>query len=151
MTTITSVMKKTTLTIAMLVFLTACANKAQQGASTGALLGATVGALTAGNKIQGAAIGAGIGLLLGYVIGNEWDKYDDQRLTSSLETAPSGHTSTWRNPDTGTYYEATPKPAYYEDNRVYRDVQLKAVVDGKEEVVNAKAYRNPDGSWTLVQ
>ncbi|MGE4291697.1 MAG: glycine zipper domain-containing protein [Desulfovibrio sp.] len=144
-------MKKMVLVVTMLVFLAGCATKAQQGASTGALLGATVGALTAGNKVQGAAIGAGLGLLLGYVIGNEWDKYDEQRLNTTLETAPSGQTSSWRNPDTGSYYEATPKPAYYEDNRVYRDVELKGVVEGKDEVVHAKAYRNPDGSWTLVQ
>lgn len=144
-------MKKTALILVMLVFLAGCANKAQQGAATGGLLGATVGALTAGNKVQGAAIGAGLGILLGYVIGNEWDKYDSQRLNNTLETAPSGHTSTWKNPDTGAYYEATPQRAYYENDRVYRDVEMKAVIDGQEETVHAKAYRNPDGTWSLVQ
>ncbi|MEF2144777.1 MAG: glycine zipper domain-containing protein [Desulfovibrionaceae bacterium] len=144
-------MKKTALALAMLVFLAGCANKAQTGATSGALLGATVGALTAGNKVQGAAIGAGIGLLLGYVIGNEWDKHDQQQMNRTLETSPSGQTSTWRNPDTGAYYEATPTNSYYQDNRVYRDVEMKAVVDGKEETVHAKAYRNPDGTWQLVQ
>lgn len=143
--------KKMVLVVTMLVFLAGCATKAQQGGATGALLGATVGALTAGNKVQGAAIGAGLGLLLGYVIGNEWDKYDNQRLSNTLETAPSGHTSTWRNPDSGAYYEATPQPAYTQGDRVYRDVQLKCEVDGKDETVHAKAYRNADGSWTLVQ
>jgi surface antigen len=128
-----------------------CANRAQSGAGVGALSGALIGSLVSGNKLVGAGIGAGIGLALGYIIGNEWEKYDQQRLNRTLETNRTGQTSTWRNPDTGAYYEATPTRTYTTDERVYRDVKLKAEVDGQEEVVYAKAYRQPDGSWRLVQ
>lgn len=128
-----------------------CANKAQQGAGTGALGGAAIGALVAGNKVQGALIGAAIGAGLGYIIGNEWDKYDQKQVSQTLESAPSGKTVQWTNPDTGNYYEATPHAAYQQDDKLYRDVTIHGEVDGKEETIHAKAYRNPDGTWTMVQ
>lgn len=140
--------------LVILVFaLGACANKAQTGAGAGALAGATIGALASKNKLTGAAIGAGAGLLLGYVIGNEWDKSDNQKLSHTLETSPSGQTSNWRNPDTGRYYSATPDPAYTgSDERTYRDVTIETTdADGKPQKVKAKAYRNADGTWQLVQ
>ncbi len=130
-----------------------CANKAQSGAATGATAGALIGALTSKNKLTGAAIGAGAGLLLGYVIGNEWDKHDNEKLSHTLETQPSGQASGWKNPDTGRYYSATPEPAYTgPDNRTYRDITIEATDDqGQPQKVKAKAYRNPDGTWVLVQ
>jgi surface antigen len=128
-----------------------CADKAQSGAGLGALTGAAVGALTAKNKVSGAAIGAGIGALLGYAIGNEMDKYDRQQIGKALEDQPSGKPMAWKNPDTGTQYEATPGTPYSSNDKIYRDITIKANVDGQEKDVKAKAYRNPDGTWVLVQ
>jgi len=128
-----------------------CADKAQSGAGLGALAGATVGALTAKNKISGAAIGAGIGALLGYAIGNELDKTDRAHIGKALEENPSGKPVAWKNPDNGSSYEATPGVPYSQDNKIYRDVYIKANVDGQEKDLKAKAYRNPDGTWVLVQ
>ena len=128
-----------------------CANKAQTGAGVGAMTGATIGALTAKNKVSGAAIGAGIGLLLGYMVGNEMDKYDKEQINKALETQPSGKPMAWKNPDNGNQYEATPQPAYVQNDKVYRDIYIKANVDGQEKDVKAKAYRQPDGQWVLVQ
>ncbi|MGE4503752.1 MAG: glycine zipper domain-containing protein [Desulfovibrionaceae bacterium] len=131
--------------------LAGCATKGQTGAGTGALLGATVGALTSKNKITGAALGAGAGLLLGYIVGNELDKADEKQIAQTLETTPSGQTTSWRNPDTGYTYQATPRPAYMENERIYRDVEIQSMVDGHPQTVTARAYREPDGSWHLVQ
>jgi surface antigen len=131
--------------------LAGCADKAQSGAGLGALTGAAVGALTAKNKVSGAAIGAGLGALIGYAIGNEMDKHDKEMIGKTLETQPSGRPMTWKNPDNGTQYEATPSPAYIQNDKVYRDVYIKANVDGQEKDIKAKAYRNPDGTWVLVQ
>ncbi|MDR3641838.1 MAG: glycine zipper domain-containing protein [Humidesulfovibrio sp.] len=128
-----------------------CADKAQSGAGLGALAGATVGALTAKNKISGAAIGAGIGALLGYAIGNEMDKYDKEQINKTLETQPSGKPMAWKNPDNGTQYEATPSTPYSYNDKIYRDITIKANVNGEEKDVKAKAYRNADGTWVLVQ
>ena len=131
--------------------LAGCADKAQSGAGLGALTGAAVGALTSKNKVSGAAIGAGIGLLLGYMVGNEMDKHDKEQINKALETQPSGKPMAWKNPDNGTQYEATPSPAYVQNDKVYRDIYIKANVDGQEKDVKAKAYRQADGQWVLVQ
>jgi surface antigen len=128
-----------------------CADKAQSGAGLGAISGAAIGALTSKNKISGAAIGAGIGALLGYAIGNEMDKYDKEQINKTLETQPSGKPMSWKNPDNGTQYEATPGTPYSSNDKIYRDITIKANVDGSEKDVKAKAYRNPDGTWVLVQ
>jgi surface antigen len=127
--------------------------KAEQGALIGGLGGAAVGGQLGphGNRGENALIGAGIGAILGYMIGNEWEKYDQRRLDYALETAPSGQCAAWVNPDTGNRYEATPRPAYQRHGRIYRDVEIDGVVDGRREVVYAKAYRRSDGTWQLVQ
>ncbi len=140
--------------ILMLSLMTACkTTSAQNSALLGSLAGATIGALTFKNKVSGAAIGGGAGLLVGYIVGNEMDKYDQTQMSNTLETMPSGSRSTWTNPDTYTHYEAIPEPTHqYSDGRIERDVTLKAkMANGKTETVYAKAYRQPDGSWQLVQ
>lgn len=125
-----------------------CANKAQSGAGIGALAGATIGALTFNNKASGAAIGAGIGALMGYVVGNEWDKYDEKQVSKTLENNPSGQVANWTNPDTGKSYSADPSPAYVKQGQVCRDVTITE--DGGEKIM-AKACRDKDGVWRLQQ
>jgi surface antigen len=140
--------------ILTLSLLTACqTTSAQNSAAFGTLAGATLGALTFKNKVSGAAIGGGAGLLVGYIIGNEMDKYDQTQVSNALESTPSGYSSTWTNPDTRTRYEAIPEPPrQYGNGRIERDVTLKArMADGEYETVYAKAYRQSDGSWQLVQ
>ncbi len=148
-------MKRIIASLALATFLFSgvygCADKAQSGAGVGALAGAAVGALTAKNKLTGAAIGAGVGALFGYVIGNEMDKHDKAQIGKVLEDQPSGKPMAWKNPDTGVQYEATPSTPYSQDHKIYRDVYIKANVDGQEKDLKAKAYRNPDGTWVLVQ
>nr|WP_321259664.1 glycine zipper domain-containing protein [uncultured Pseudodesulfovibrio sp.] len=141
----------------MIALLTGCKTTTAQNAATlGTLAGATLGALTFNNKVSGAAIGAGTGLLVGYIVGNEMEKYDDydeRQITNTLETMPSGQTSQWTNPDTRMHHQAIPQPPRrYNDGRIERDVTLRArMPDGKMETVYAKAYRQPDGTWQLVQ
>ncbi|MGL1860924.1 MAG: glycine zipper domain-containing protein [Pseudodesulfovibrio sp.] len=145
------------LLVSLMTGLAACQTTGAQNAATiGSLAGATLGALTFKNKVSGAAIGGGAGLLVGYIVGNEMDKYDaydQQQLTQTLETAPSGRTTTWTNPDTYTQYEATPEPPRRRhDGRIERDVTLEMrMPDGEYETVYAKAYRQSDGSWQLAQ
>ncbi len=146
-------MKKIIAVFVLTAFLGAgygCANKAQQGAGIGALAGATIGALTFKNKLSGAAIGAGVGLLMGYIVGNEWDKHDEQQVQNTLQNGKSGVSHEWVNPDTGKSYSATPAPAYMQDNKLYRDVVIKE--DGPDgESIIAKAYRDEKGQWRLKQ
>ena len=95
-----------------------CADKAQTGAGVGTLAGATIGALTSKNKGLGAVIGAGIGGLIGYAIGNEMDKNDKAQIGKALEEQPSGKPLAWRNPDTGSSYEATPGTPYMQQDKI---------------------------------
>jgi len=137
-----------------LSLLTACqTTSAQNSASIGTLVGATIGALTFKNKISGAAIGGGAGLLVGYIVGNEMDKYDRTQVSRTLENSPSGYRSEWINPDSGTRYEAVPqRPRECRDGQIEREVAITAeMASGERETVYARAYRQPDGSWQLVQ
>lgn len=138
------------LALVILVSAAGCANKAQTGMGVGALAGATIGALTFGDKGLGALVGAGVGALMGYVVGNEWDKYDESKVQGTLSRTKSGDTTSWTNPDTGRKYHATPSPAYVHEGRIYRDVVIKE--DGPNgEKIMAKAYRDKDGVWRLKQ
>lgn len=144
------------LTLTLFILAGCQSTKAQNGAMLGTLTGATIGALTFNNKNDGAAIGAGAGLLVGYLVGNEMEKmdgYDKQQITRTLEHAPSGQRTTWVNPDNHVQYEATPKRARkHRNGRIERDVTLRArMADGSYQTVYAKAYRQRDGSWQLVQ
>ncbi|MGE4422635.1 MAG: YMGG-like glycine zipper-containing protein [Pseudodesulfovibrio sp.] len=150
----TTFMKTAISLVLMLSLLAGCqTTQTQNAAGIGTLAGATLGALTFKNKVSGAAIGAGVGLLAGYIVGNEMEKADRVRLSDTLESTPSGYSNEWVNPDTRTRYEAIPEPPrQYNDGRVERDVTIRAqMADGSHQTVYAKAYRQPDGSWQLVQ
>jgi len=133
--------------------LSACASntsKAQQGATLGALTGALIGSNVGERSWATAIVGAGAGLLLGYVVGNEMDKYDKSMVSRTLETRPSSTTNTWVNPDTGNRYAATPGAAYQgTQGQVCRPIQIESWMDGRREMVDARACRQPDGSWVL--
>jgi len=139
--------------ILTLSLLSGCAaNQAQTGAGLGGLIGATVGALTFKNKVSGAAIGAAIGAGVGYVVGNEMEKEDRTRVSQVLESAPSEEPVYWDNPDSNIQYEAVPHRPRRNEGRIERDVTLNATMaDGRTETVYARAYRQPDGTWQLIQ
>lgn len=111
---------------------------------------ALIGSMTGNGKVVPTLIGAGIGLGVGYIIGNEWDKYDSNQIEETLENTPSGETVTWKNPDTNNTYKATPQEPIVKNGKVYRDIQIESYVDGKKELVTAKAYRE-NGRWVLKQ
>jgi len=139
--------------ILTLTLLSGCAaNQAQSGAGLGGLIGATVGALTFKNKISGAAIGAGVGAAVGYLVGNEMDKQDHAKVSQALESGPSEEPVYWDNPDNHVSYQAVPHEPRRENGRIERDVTLNATMaDGRTETVYARAYRQPDGTWQLIQ
>lgn len=146
-------MKKTHLMgAALTVFLfSSCvgANKAQMGGVGGAAAGAIAGQAI-GKNTGATLIGAAVGGTLGYIIGNEMDKYDQQQLSKAYETAPSGQTTSWVNPDKGNQYQVTPLPAYTDSkNQVCREAEIVAVIDGRTERTHSTACRDGYGSWQL--
>lgn len=129
----------------------ACANRAQTGGLGGAAAGAALGQIIGGDT-ESTLLGAALGGLVGYVVGNEMDKMDRQKLTNVYETGPSYNTSSWVNPDTGNRYAVTPQPAYTAPttNQVCRKAEIEAIIDGRKEVTEAVACRE-NGRWVIQQ
>ena len=141
--------------------LSGCANDPHQkqnigtilGGATGALLGSTVGG--GDGKILAIAAGAIAGGFIGNQIGKSMDETDklklEQNAQKSLETAPSGRTTTWKNPDTGNYGTFTPQKAYETNNGYCREFTQQINVGGKSQNAYGTACRQPDGSWKITQ
>ena len=73
-------------------------------------------------------------------------------LVLALETAPSGQTVSWRNPDSGNSGTITPEPAVQRDSGEYcREYQQTITVAGRSEQAFGTACRQPDGSWKIVK
>jgi surface antigen len=141
--------------------LVACDQNAGTKQNLGTLLGAVGGGL-AGSQIgggRGTLVAVGVGSLLGAFVGSELGKSLDnadravmaQTTTRTLETAPTGQTSSWRNPDSGNYGTVTPQPAYQTASGQYcREFSQTVTVGGKTEEAYGTACRQPDGTWKIV-
>ena len=77
--------------------------KEQVGAVSGAVIGGVVGSTIGGGSGRTVAIVAGTiaGAVLGGKIGQKMDEADRIKAGQALETVPTGHRSSWKNPDTG--------------------------------------------------
>ncbi len=154
-----SVLKGVALLTLVGVGLTGCATmEANPKTSIGALGGATVGGLIAAAAHGSpAAIAASVigGGLLGGVVGNLLDERDkrlaDQAAQRALETAPSGTSVPWKNPDSGHAGTVTPTRTYQTARGSYcREYQQTVTIQGKQERAYGTACRQPDGSWRIV-
>ncbi len=154
-----SVLKGVALLTLVGVGLTGCATmEANPKTSIGALGGATVGGLIAAAAHGSpAAIAASVigGGLLGGVVGNLLDERDkrlaDQAAQRALETAPSGTSVPWKNPDSGHSGTVTPTRTYQTARGTYcREYQQTVTIQGKQERAYGTACRQPDGSWRIV-
>ena len=105
----------------------------------------------------GTLIGAGVllGGLLGSEVGRSLDKADEAYLAnnaqSTLETAPTGASSSWVNPDSGNSGSLTPTHTYATaSGQPCREYHSTVTIDGQTEDVYGTACREPDGSWRFV-
>jgi surface antigen len=120
------------------------------GAAAGGLLAAALG-----GSGTGIAAGTILGGLLGGAIGDRLDAADQQRAqvaaTRALETAPSGQSVAWRNPDTGNTGAVTPVRTYQTSTGQYcREYTQTITVGGERHQSYGTACREPDGSWRIV-
>jgi surface antigen len=118
------------------------------GGVAGGILGSQVGggsgriAAIIGGTLAGAALGSYMG---GYM-----DRADQQRLSQTLETRPTGQSTSWRNPDTGHQYQVTPVKTYQvAEGRYCREFNTQVSIGGKVEDAYGTACRMPDGSWQI--
>ncbi len=145
----------------MTVLLAACGEDTGTKQTFGTLLGAGAGALIGSQigsgrgQLAAVAIGTLAGAYVGSEVGKSLDRADraamQQTTQSSLETAPSGTTTAWRNPDSGNSGTITPQPAYESSSGQYcREYQQTIVVGGQTENAYGTACRQPDGTWKIV-
>jgi len=136
----------------LLALMSGCAgeyNRAQSGATIGAASGAIIGQAI-GRNTGGTLIGAAIGTMFGYILGNEMDKADNQRLTGVYENGVSGQPVNWVNPDTRNSYTVTPQPAIIQQNgQPCRQAEVLTVIDGRTERTLTTACRDGSGQWVL--
>ena len=127
----------------------------------GTLLGAAVGGL-AGSQVgkgKGQLVGIAVGTLLGSLAGSEVGKsldridrmYMQKTTQRSLETVPSGKTSSWNNPDSGNSGSVTPLRTYQTAKGTHcRDFRQTVNAGGNSEADNGTACRQSDGTWQVV-
>jgi len=142
--------------------LAACAEQTGPKQAGGGLIGAALGGL-AGSQIghgtgRLAAVGAGVllGGLLGSEVGRSLDKadrlYADRTAQQALESAPTGRTSKWVNPDSGHSGTVTPERTYTTaQGQPCREYTTTVDIGGRSESAHGTACREADGTWRLVQ
>ncbi len=131
-------------------------NKQTVGTIGGAVAGGLLGSQIGGGS--GRLIATGVGTLLGAWAGSEIgasldradQAYAQQAAQSSLETSPTGTSTTWRNPDSGNYGTITPTNTVPRGNSYCRDFTQTIYVEGRSETATGTACRNPDGTWSIV-
>jgi surface antigen len=132
--------------------------KSNPKTTIGAAGGATVGGLiAAAASANPAAIAASVvgGLLVGGLVGNLLDERDKKLQAEAahraLETAPSGQSVGWKNPDSGHSGMVTPTKTYQNASGAYcRDYQATVEIEGKQEKATGRACRQPNGTWQIV-
>jgi len=123
------------------------------GAGAGALAGSQIG--SGSGRLAATAIGALLGGLAGGSVGRSLDAVDHQMLArtqqQTLESYPTGQTSTWRNPDSGHAGTITPRRTFTSQNgQPCREFQQTVTIGGRTEQAYGTACREADGSWRVV-
>lgn len=121
------------------------------GAAAGGLIASAFDADTAG--ILGGMIAGG---LIGGAIGNRMDEADRREANratySALESAPSGTSTSWRNPDSDKSGTTTPTRTYRAQNGEYcREYEQTVTIGDETQAAYGTACRQPDGKWRVVQ
>ncbi|MGK9166573.1 glycine zipper 2TM domain-containing protein [Inquilinus limosus] len=124
------------------------------GAAGGGLLGSQFGSGT--GKLAATAAGVLIGGWLGNSVGASLDRsdqlYAERTYNRAFETAPTGTSSSWRNPDSGNYGTVTPTRTYrdQEYGRDCREFTQTIYVQGRAQTGTGTACREGDGTWRIV-
>ena len=141
--------------------LAGCSETVGQKQGIGTLLGAVAGGVAGAQagkgrgKLLATAAGVAIGAMIGNQIGKSLDRADQlylERTThDSLESAPTGTTSTWNNPDSGNRGTVTPTQTYQQADGTYcREYQQTVTIGGETQEAYGTACRQPDGSWQII-
>ena len=117
------------------------------GGVAGGLLGSQFGG--GSGRVAAAAGGALLGAFLGGKIGASMDRQDRMQMQMAMETAPTGRSVHWVNPDNGNQYTVRSTRTYYTNSQPCREYVTHAMIGGKSQQVYGKACRQADGSWKI--
>ncbi|MEW7977788.1 MAG: RT0821/Lpp0805 family surface protein [Candidatus Sedimenticola endophacoides] len=115
------------------------------GGLAGGLLGTQVG--KGDGRTAAIIVGTLVGAYIGGNVGKSMDQNDRAYANRALESTPTHQATSWRNPDSGNYYEVTPTRTYSTDRGPCREYTTQAVIDGRSETVYGTACRQSDGTW----
>jgi len=117
------------------------------GAAAGGLLGAALGGGSTGIA-SGVLIGGLLGAGVGQMLDQRSQQIQSQTVSRTLETAQSGTTTSWVNPDNGNRGTVTPLRTFRgQDGNYCREFQQSVVIEGQSQQLTSTACRQPDGSW----
>src|SRR3990167_11546418 len=127
-------------------------NHQDVGMLSGGVVGGLIGSQFGGGvgKVAAAAGGALVGAYLGGQIGRTMDRLDQLEMQRALETAPTGKSVVWQNPDSGNRYTVVPTRTYYNEQQACREYTTHALIGGKTQEVHGHACRQSDGAWKVV-
>ena len=121
------------------------------GAATGAIIGSNIG--KGKGRYAGIEVGTLLGAVVGHGIGASLDRADQlylQRTSiTTLESNPTGVSSSWTNPDSGHSGTITPIRTYEQGGRYCREYNQHIQIGGKTQSGYGTACRMPDGSWEV--
>lgn len=140
-------------TLSLSVLLAACAPTNEDvGTIGGGVIGGLIGSQFGGGsgRVAAAAGGAMVGAFIGNNIGRTMDRLDRLEMQKALETAPTGRSIGWQNPDNGNRYTVKPTRTYYTNQQPCREYITRAIIGGKSQQIYGKACRQADGSWKVV-
>jgi surface antigen len=133
-------------------------NKTTGGALLGAGLGGLAGSQFGGGsgKMAMTALGVLAGGFLGSQVGQSLDRadvdYANRTAQRGFESAPTGQSVAWNNPDSGNSGTLTPTRTYQTQAGQYcREFSQTITVGGRTQEGVGTACRQPDGSWRIVQ
>ncbi len=122
-------------------------NNSQTGAIAGSVLGGVIGHQF--GEGEGNTVATIAGTILGGYLGSQiGSQYDRQQLGYAVS---SGNPVSWQNQQTGYRYTATPGQTYTTNtNQVCRPVNVVGYIDGRQENIQMRACRQPNGQWATV-
>ena len=149
-----------TLNLTLAFVLSSCQgemNKQSSGRVIGGVAGGLLGSQFGKGRGQLVSVGVGVlaGTLIGNNIGKQMDEADKRMMYNTsqqaLESAPTGQSIKWQNPDSGHYGYITPTKTEVNNGTVCREYQQEIIVGGKKEQGYGTACRQADGSWKIVK
>lgn len=118
------------------------------GGALGSQVGSGLGRTLA--TVGGASMGALFGSAVAQKLVDSDREHIERTTQATLESAPSGIATPWRNPDNGRSGTVVAGPADETGTRPCRPFEQTVEIDGRTERVSGHACRQADGSWQVA-